>query len=71
MKPQTKKALAIGGATILGLLLFLAYREYKKIMSYTIKLVRFQRIKISTSQFIFDIFVEFKNFSNVPVNVTI
>lgn len=69
MKPQTKKALWIGGGTIFAVGLFLLLREFRKLMNYTIKFVKFQKIKVSPSQLIFDIFVQLDNPSNIPLNL--
>lgn len=70
MTPTTKKALWIGGGTIFAILLVLTLREFKKLMDYTIKFGRFQKIKVSPSELIFDIFVQLRNYSNIPLTLT-
>ena len=67
MEAKTKKALAIAGATALGLTLFFAYRQYKKIMSYTVKVVGKKIYKLSAREIVFDLFVSVNNFANIPI----
>lgn len=69
MKPQTKKALWIGGGVVFAVGLTLLLMEFKKLMDYTIKFVKFQKIKISPSELIFDIFVQLDNQSNIPLKL--
>jgi LEA14-like dessication related protein len=70
MTPSTKRALWIGGGTIFALLLFLTIREVTKLLNYTIKFGRFQKVKISPNELIFDIFVKLDNPSNIPLTLT-
>jgi LEA14-like dessication related protein len=70
MTPQTKKALWIGGGTIFAVGLTLLLLEFKKLMDYTIKFVKFQKVKISPQELIFDIFVELRNYSNLSLKLT-
>lgn len=70
MTPATKRALWIGGGTIFAVGLTLLLLEFKKLMDYTIKFKRFQKVKISPNEFIFDIFVQLQNPSNIPLTIT-
>lgn len=67
MDLRNKKSLALAGAAVLGLTLFFAYRQYKKIMSYTIKVVGKKIYKLSTKEIIFDLMVLVNNFANIPI----
>lgn len=69
MTPQTKKALWIGGGVVFTVGLILLLREFKKLMDYTIKFKRFQKIKINPNELIFDIFVQLDNQSNIPLKL--
>ena len=70
MTPATKRALWIGGGTIFAVGLTLLLLEFKKLMDYTIKFSKFQKVKISPNELIFDIFVKLQNPSNLPLTLT-
>ena len=70
MTPATKRALWIGGGTIFAVGLTLLLIEFKKLMDYTIKFVKFQKVKISPNELIFDIFVQLNNPSNLSLTLT-
>ena len=70
MTPATKIALWIGGGTIFAIGLTLLLIQFKKLMDYTIKFSRFQKVKISPNELIFDIFVKLQNPSNIPLTLT-
>jgi len=70
MTPATKRALWIGGGTIFAVGLTLLLIQFKKLMDYTIKFSRFQKVKISPNELIFDIFVKLQNPSNLPLTLT-
>ena len=70
MKPETKRALWIGGGVVFAVGLTLLLLEFKKLMDYTIKFSRFQKVKISPNELIFNIFVKLQNPSNIPLTLT-
>lgn len=69
MTSKTKKLLILTGAGLLATGLFLAYRQYKKIMSYTIKVAGKKILKLSSNEIVFDLYVAFTNFAKVPIVV--
>jgi LEA14-like dessication related protein len=70
MTPQTKKALWIGGGVVFTVGLAYLLIQFKKLMDYTIKFSRFQKVKISPNELIFDIFVKLDNPSNLALTLT-
>jgi len=70
MTPQTKRALWIGGGVVFTVGLAYLLIQFKKLMDYTIKFSRFQKVKISPNELIFDIFVKLDNPSNLALTLT-
>jgi LEA14-like dessication related protein len=69
MDKKTKMALALSGATVLGLTLFFAIRQYRKIMSYTIKMAGKKIQKVTSKEIIFDLYVAVSNFADIPITM--
>jgi LEA14-like dessication related protein len=69
MDRKTKMALALAGATVLGLGLFFGYRQYKKIMSYAIKLSGKKLQKIDQKEIVIDLWVDVTNFADIPIRI--
>ena len=65
MKKSHKTALVIGSVALLALAIGIAYRQYKKLMQYTIKVVQTKVKKLTMQEVAFDLYVQFTNQSDL------